>query len=133
MSRMEDELRKALCREEPSPRFTDRVMAGVDALRTESKQWEGQREGRHRRWLRRLAEFFQPFHMKWATVGAALLLTVVTIYSVHRFHEDQRRRQQALAEMIEGERAKEQVVLAMMIASEKLNIVQKKVQETMQR
>ena len=44
----------------------------------------------------------------------------------YRYREQQRRQ----AEIVEGERAKEQVMLAMRIASHKLNIAQKKVQHT---
>jgi hypothetical protein len=78
-------------------------------------------------WLKRLAEFFQPPQMKWATVGAMAVLLVIAGFGVHHRRVSERMR---LAEIAEGERAKEQVMLAMRIASAKLNAAQKKVRET---
>ena len=54
MNRFDDELKRAFSREEPSPDFTDRVMARVAELQKREKPKE--KTG----WLRRLAEFFQP-------------------------------------------------------------------------
>jgi hypothetical protein len=65
--------------------------------------------------------------MKWATAGAMAVLLVIAGFGVHYRRENERRR---LAEIAEGERAKEQVILAMRIASAKLNVAQKKVRET---
>jgi len=120
MNRFEDELKLALRREEPSPGFTDRVMARIAELQRQEKS----REKTY--WLRRLMEFFQPPRMKWAMAGAMAGLLLIAGFGVHRSRENERRR---LAEIAEGERAKEQVMLAMRIASAKLNIVQKKVHE----
>jgi len=121
MNRFDEEMRKALRREEPSPDFTDRVMARV----AESQRQEKPREKTD--WLRRLVEFFQPPTMKWAMTGAMAIALVVAGFGVHYRLENERRR---LAEIAEGEHAKEQVILAMRIASAKLNIAQKKVHET---
>jgi hypothetical protein len=123
MSRFDDELRQALSREEPSPDFTDRVMARVAELQKREKPRE------KTDWLKRLAEFFRPPQMKWtkwATAAAMALLLVIAGFGVHHRRENEKRR---LAEIAEGERAKEQVMLAMRIASAKLNVAQKKVHE----
>jgi hypothetical protein len=121
MNRFDEEMRKALRREEPSPDFTDRVMARVAELQRQEKSRE------KTDWLRRLVEFFQPPTMKWAMAGAMAIALVVAGFGVHYRRENERRR---LAEIAEGERAKEQVILAMRIASAKLNIAKKKVHET---
>jgi hypothetical protein len=124
MNRFDDELRLALRREEPSPDFTNRVMARVAELQKQ----ENPREKTD--WLRKLAEFFQPPQMKWmkwAMAGAMAAVLLIAGFGVHRSRENERRR---LAEIAEGERAKEQVMLAMRIASAKLNVAQKKVYES---
>ena len=120
MNRFDEELKLALRREEPSPDFTDRVMARVAELRKREKQ------GEDAGWLRRLAEFFQPAQMKWAMAGAMAILLVIAGFGVHYRRENERKR---LAEIAEGERAKEQVMLAMRIVSAKLKVAQKKVNE----
>jgi hypothetical protein len=121
MNRFDEELKLALRREEPSPDFTDRVMARVAELQKREKPRE--KVG----WLRKLVEFFQPPQMKWATAGAMAVLLVIAGFGVHYRRESERKR---LAEIAEGERAKEQVMLAMRIASAKLNAAHKKVRET---
>ena len=121
MNRIDEELKLALRREEPSPDLIDRVMSRVAELQKRGKLVEGAG------WLRRLAEFFQPPRMKWATAGAMAVLLVIVGFGVYLRRERERGR---LAEIAEGERAKEQVMLAMRIASAKLNVAQKKVRET---
>jgi hypothetical protein len=127
MSHFDDELRRALSREEPSPDFTGRVMARVAELRKREKPRE------KKDWLRRLAEFFRPPQMsrtgwtKWAMAGATAVLLLIAVFGVHHRRENERRR---LAEIAEGQRAKEQVMLAMRIASAKLNVAQKRVHGT---
>lgn len=124
MNRFDDELKQALCREEPSPDFTDRVMARIAELQKQEKPRE------KTDWLRKLAEFFQPPQMKWmkwAMAGAMAVVLLIVGFGVQRSRENERQR---LAEIAEGERAKEQVLLAMRIASAKLNVAQKKVYET---
>ena len=51
------------------------------------------------------------------------VLLIIAGFGVHNRRENERRR---LAEIAEGERAKEQVMLAMRIASAKLNVAQEK-------
>jgi hypothetical protein len=126
MNRFDDELRRAFKREEPSHDFTDRVMARVAELQKREKPRE------KADWLRKLAGFFQPPRMKttWAMAGAMAVLLIMAGFGVHARRENERRR---LAEIAEGERAKEQVMLAMRIASAKLNVAKKKVHETTDR
>jgi len=130
MNHFDDELRRALRREEPSSDFTDRVMARLADLQKREKPKE------KADWLRRLTEFFQPPQMKWmiwapqmkwAMAGAMAVLMVIAGFGVHYRRENERRR---LAEIAEGERAKDQVMLAMRIASAKLNVAQKKIHRT---
>jgi hypothetical protein len=114
---LERELKRALHREDASPDFTDRVMARIAAAPGNAKRGGA---GDENRWWRRLMEFFQPARVKWAAAGAAAFLLIWAAIGVHRYRAHQ-------AEIAEGERAKEQVMLAMKIASAKLNIAQKKV------
>ena len=121
MNHFDDELKRALRREEPSPDFTDRLMRRLAELQKREKPTE------KAEWLRRLTEFFRPTQMKWAMAGAMAVLMVIAGFGVHYRRENERRR---LAEIAEGERAKEQVMLAMRIASAKLNVAQKIVHKT---
>src|SRR5215510_8474633 len=121
MKNFDDELKLAFRREEPAPDFTDRVMTRIAELQSQEKPRE------KTDWLKRLVEFFQPPQMKWAMAGAMAVVLLIAGFGVHRSRENERRRQ---AEIAEGERAKEQVMLAMRIVSAKLNIAQKKVYET---
>jgi hypothetical protein len=94
---LEDELKLALRRQEPSPDFTERVLARVAAP------------------ARRAPRTFQPWQqpmIRWvAPVAAALLLAAGgTEYRHYR-----------------GERAKAQVLLAVRIAGSKLSKAQRKV------
>lgn len=123
MNRFEDELRAALRSEPPAPDFAARVLERIAQLPAAEKS----REKIH--WRRRIAEFFQPPQMKWALAGAMALLLVGVMIGGYRYRQQQRRQ----AEIAEGERAKEQVMLAMRIASHKLNVAQRKVNETAER
>jgi Rps23 Pro-64 3,4-dihydroxylase Tpa1-like proline 4-hydroxylase len=128
MNRFDDELKLAFRREEPSPDFTDRVMARIAELEKQEKLRE------KKSWLRKLTEFFRPPQMKWAPqlrwamAGAMAVALIVAGIGVHRIR-DERRKQAEMAEMAEGERAKEQVLLAFGIASAKLSVAQKKIYE----
>lgn len=122
MSRIEDELRVALRPEEPAPDFTNRVMARISALPLEREEEQSKKQPG---WRERLAEFFQPVRIKWAVAGAMLSLLMIATIGTYRHYE----RQRMTAELAEGERAKEQVMLAMKIASAKLNVAQRKVQD----
>ncbi len=128
MSRLEDELRLALRREEPTADFADRVMARIAELPIQQKQ-EKSREKIS--WLQKLAEFFRPPRMKWAMAGAMAVTLLMAGFGVYRYRENERQRM--FAEIAEGERAKEQVILAMRIASAKLNVAQKRVQQASER
>ncbi|MGH9834910.1 MAG: hypothetical protein ACRD9Y_17970 [Blastocatellia bacterium] len=128
MSRFDDELKLALRREEPSADFAGRVMARIAELSAESKREKSREKAS---WLQRLAEFFQPPQMKWAMAGAMAVALIVAGVGVLRYRENDRQRM--LAEIAEGEKAKEQVMMAMRIASSKLNIAQKKINETTER
>jgi hypothetical protein len=115
---LEQELKRALQREDASRDFTDRVMAQIASGGVKRKPARSENG-----WWERVRSFFQPSAMKWAMAGAAVFLFIFAAVCVHRYREQQR----AAAEIAEGERAKEQVMLAMRIASAKLNLAQKKV------
>jgi hypothetical protein len=108
MSRLEDELREALRREDPGPQFTARVLARVAAAQRPNESW----------W-QRMVSAFRPAKTRWAVAGAlaCLFLAIGGI----EYREQQVR--------IEGEAAKERLVLALRIAGTKLNLARDKVQE----
>jgi hypothetical protein len=90
MSRLDDELKQALEREDPPPGFAARVLAQVESRRN------------HRRW--------------WtAAIAAALMLA-----GGLEFERERRIRAQ-------GERAKQQVILALRITSHKLQFIKEKI------
>src|SRR5262245_65659803 len=95
MNSFDEELKHAFRREDPSPDFTDRVMARVAELQKREKSRE--KTG----WLKKLAEFFQPPRMKWAMAGAMATLLVIAGFGVHLRRENERRR---LAERSEERR-----------------------------
>lgn len=147
MSKFDDELKLALQREQPSPDFTDRVMARIAQLPanetppvrleklSETGRLGDKGTGRRGDWWQRIIAVFQVPKLGWAMAGAMAFVLFATVFGVMRYREHQLelRRQAELAEQAEGERAKEQVMLAMRIASAKLNVAQKKVQETSER
>jgi hypothetical protein len=136
MSKFDDELKLALQREEPSPDFTNRVMARIAQLpATEAQVVKLEKLREQNEWWRRLSEFFRPPQLRWAMAGAMAIILFAAVFGVMQYRERQLelRRQAELAEQAEGERAKEQVMLAMRIASAKLNVAQRKVQETSER
>jgi hypothetical protein len=96
MASFEDELRSALQRREPSPDFTDRVLARVADVP-----------------LRRAPHPWQQPTLRWTMAAAAALLLSAGGLEYRHY---------------EGERAKDQVLLAVRIAGGKLNKAQKKVQ-----
>jgi len=124
---LEKALREALQREEPSPDFTARVMARV----AEQPQVERVvQHGESLSWWQRLTGFFQVSQLQWATAGALACLLVMAGLGLHRYREHRR---QVEIEMAEGERAKEQVLLALQITSAKLNVAQRKIKESSER
>jgi hypothetical protein len=105
MSRLEDALREALRREDPPQGFTERVLARIDRRPETRAAWRG--------WL---AGFRAP-RLQWATAFAAAALVIGGVeYRTRR------------VEQAEGERAKEQVMLALRITGSKLRLAEAKVQ-----
>ena len=124
---LEKALREALQREEPSPDFTAQVMARL----AEQPQTERVvQRGETLSWWQRLTGFFQVSQLRWAMAGALACLLVMAGFGVYRYREHQR---QLALELAEGERAKEQVLLALRITSAKLNVAQRKVKESSER
>lgn len=150
MSKFDDELKLALRREEPSPDFTNRLMARIAQLpatetqpvkleKSGGKDRPGDGEtGRRGEWWQRIIALVEIPKLGWAMAGAMAIVLFAAVFGVmqYREHQLELRRQAELAEQAahaEGERAKEQVMLAMRIASAKLNLAQKKVHETSER
>lgn len=129
MNKFDDELKMALRREEPSPDFTARVMARINELPAPQQQ-EKLREKYD--WRQKLADFFRPPAMKWAMAAGLAVVLIAATFGVNRYREHQRAMAE-IAAQAEGQRAKEQVMLAMRIASVKLNVAQKKVNEAARR
>lgn len=100
MRRLEEELKDILRREDAPSGFGWRVMSRI------------QREGENRRARRRFAP---------AWVVACLLVSVVLPFAGVEYRREQQRK--------EGQVAKQQVVLALQIASSKLNYAHRKVRE----
>ena len=103
--RLEEGLRHALRREEPSPGFAERVLANVRVMKAREPWW--------RRWT-----FGVKVHALRYATAVVLVLAVVLGTLGYRRHERERR---------EGELAKQQVLLALRIASRKLQYAQAKV------
>lgn len=109
MNKFENQLRKALSRKDPSPLFTSRLLEKLAV-----------REKQDTNWRRILHWLLVPPRLRWVAVGVlACLLTGLGQLGYQRF-ETHRQAQ------VEGERAKEQLVLALRITREKLSNVQKK-------
>jgi len=98
---LERDLESAMRRRSPDPGFAERVMARIDG-------GEGASVARERR----------PWH-RWRAAAASLTLAAVLGgYATLRVVENRR-----------GERAKEQVLLAMRIASEKVSAARQEVRD----
>jgi hypothetical protein len=102
MTRLEDELRAALQREEPPVGFADRVLA-LAASRKRNL------------WVR-LTDAFAVPRLRWAT---AVIAVLVMASGVGIRIQEQRR--------AEGEAAKRQVMLALRITSEKWQVAAKEI------
>jgi hypothetical protein len=105
MDRFEDQLRKALRREEPDGDFSARVLARV-----------AEKGGDVPRWRLRLPR------LQW--VLAMAMFAAVLGLALYR-HEQQRRE-------TEGKAARQQVLVALRIAGTKIRLAQAKVQEMSQ-
>jgi anti-sigma factor RsiW len=97
---LENELKRALHRESPAPGFAERVLARIEA-----DQVRGSMPRRRPVWWR----------------AAAASVTLVAVIGGWTAHELAQRR------AAEGERAREQVLLALRIASEKVSYAQQEV------
>lgn len=128
MKRLDDELKIALRREQPSADFTDRLMARIAQGADSALEKKAERPLEKKRWLSTLRGYFSFAPAKWAFAGALASLLIVAGFMLSAERERQR-----AVEIAEGEKAKEQVMLAMRIASAKLNVAQKKVQESSDR
>lgn len=122
MSRFDDELKLALRREDPPEGFVERLMARIAEAETAAAAPAS--PGRSR--LRALLGFFDPPQLRWAMAGALACLVLFSALGVHRYRESRR----LMLEAAQGEAAKEQLIFAMKVASEKLNVAQRKVQQT---
>jgi len=106
MTRLEQELRAALQRQEPPDGFADRVLALA-----------AEQEARHERNLwTRFKQLFAVPRLRWA---AAVVAVLVIASGVGIRVEEQRR--------AEGEAAKRQVMLALRITSEKWQVAAKEI------
>ncbi len=101
MNRLDNELRNAMRREEPPEGFAERVLARAA-------------ETRH---ISRITIFTQPV-FRWALAGAVCVLLAVAGVEYR----------QAKQERARGEAAKAQLMLALRITADKLQLVQDKVQ-----
>lgn len=117
MIRLEDELKSALQREEPSADFAARVLARV-------KRFQQAPPPLRARWRTKLIGFFAMPRLRWGIVSVAMILALLIGGLQYRSYRQTQR---------EGELAKEQVLLAFRITSAKLSIARKKVQENSQR
>src|SRR5574337_1127704 len=109
MKPLEEELRRALRREEPPEGFTDRVL-------TRTATAPGGRAG----WRQTVGSLFRMPGLRWAAAGTlACLLVAAGI--LHHWRVQR--------EKAEGELAKVQVMKALRLASVKLNVARRKVQE----
>jgi hypothetical protein len=110
MKDLENELRKALEHREPPPGFVERTLARIEPAATPKPRW---REA--------LLAFFRWPRLGW-TAALVVACLLVTLGAVHY--------RRAQREWAEGEAAKKQVIEALHLASRKLNVTWKKVQET---
>jgi hypothetical protein len=102
MNRLEDDLRIAMKREEPPEGFAERVLAKTETAK-------------QRAWSR----IFAWPGLKWALAGAMCLILVVGGIEYKRAQD----------ERVRGEAAKEQLMLALRITADKLQLAQTKVQQ----
>jgi len=109
MDRLEQELRNALRRKEPSGEFTATVLARAAQ--------QARRDSSQRRWLSRP-------RLRWAL--AAVVCLVVFAGALLSRHEQKRRQ-------AEGEAARQQVIVALRIAGAKMQLAQAKVRHLSER
>ncbi len=106
MSRLEEELRNAMCREEPPEGFAARIIASAGAHSQKGRlpaiRWRG---------------------LRWAVAAAACLAIMIAGIEYRRAQE----------ERVRGEAAKAQLMLVLRIAGSKLQFAQEKVQQSSSR
>ena len=103
MDDLEQQLRKALAREDAPAGFEARVRAAVA------------RNAARQPWYVRLA---LPVRLRWATVALAATLVVAGVWQ----------HQRAVEERVAGEAAKQELMIALQITSSKLHTIQEKVE-----
>jgi hypothetical protein len=101
MKRLEDELKNALRRKEPSEGFTERVLAAT--MRTKQSAWH---------------KIFAWPGLRWAMAGAMCLMLTVAGMEYKRSLDEQAR----------GEAVKAQLMQALRITADKLQFAQDRVQ-----
>ena len=111
MSRLDEDLKIAIRRHEPSEGFADRVVARIAIGQATSQEKADS-------WWRLLLRFFEAPRARWAIAGAVACL-VIALTGGYRYREYQREKAQA-------ELAKAQVIYALQMASSKLNVAQRK-------
>lgn len=110
MKDLENELRAALRRPEPPPGFTNRVLARIARLPApQAGRWQG------------VLSLFRVSKLRWAAASVVICLVMTIGVAQYRRAEHERAK---------GEAAKVQLMQALQIASTKLNVALKKVQET---
>ena len=111
---LDDELRLALKRTEPAVGFTERVLARVES--------NDDSHGRPRvgLWKRLLSRLSIPA-ARWATAVVVLGLIAGSIIAITEIRAERQR------EAAQADAAKAQLMLALSVASEKVNVAQRKV------
>ena len=109
MSYLEDDLKIALQRTEPSEDFVNRVLARVNQPPPPEPSWWEQ-----------LTVLLRPPRLQW--VAASVILSIMIPVASVQYRKEQRMR-------AEGEKAKEQLMFAMHVAGSRLHRVQQKVLE----
>jgi hypothetical protein len=109
MNPLEQELKNALRREEPSADFAERVLARLPSIPSRQPSWS-----------ETLRNLLRLPALRWAT-AAALCVAFTVGFVAYRRH------QQTVAR---GEQARQQVMLALHIASSKLNVAIRQVHRT---
>jgi hypothetical protein len=121
MDHLEESLRAALRREEPPEGFAERVMArAVLAEQARERLQQQQREEGAGAWWRALWSGKQWFAAPALRVALASVMVLIVITGGLALREQQQR--------VEGERAKEQALLALRIAGGELRAVQAKLE-----
>lgn len=121
----EDDLRKALRREDPGPVFTQRVMTGISQLKA-SQQQEAKAKASQREPMKFAWPHWLTVRTAWSAAVAALVLLIGIGLGYWQFERVQEEKRQEAAKAKEAER---QVMLALRITNAKLNHVFKRVNE----